>query len=59
MSGGNENGEDFLSDGKERILRSFVKFHMVPIIQNRSVIIWYSLQKNVTWSAVRMTATML
>lgn len=35
------------------------KFHMVPIIQNRSVIIWYSLQKNVTWSAVRMTATML
>ena len=21
--------------------------------------IWYSLQKNVTWSAVRMTATML
>jgi len=62
MSGGNENGcFKWFKTGKKYfiILRSFVKFHMVPIIQNRSVIIWYSLQKNVTWSAVRMTATML
>ena len=43
----------------EKVIYFFEKFHMVPIIQNRLVIIWYSLQKNVTWSAVRMTATML
>ena len=43
----------------EKVFYYFEELHMVPIIQNRSVIIWYSLQKNVTWSAVRMTATML
>ena len=43
----------------EKVFYYFEELCKIPHGSYHTVIIWYSLQKNVTWSAVRMTATML